>query len=218
MNRWLKRQEHDYLELDDLDQQSQQHIRQTIAGIESAMDGPFLNKNVMHGVRLLALSGLFPNAVFIVTRRKYLAVAQSILRARIDYLGAKNAWFSVRPRDWDGCRSESYVDQVCNQIWMYEQDCTRGIDAIGHDRFFYVPYRCLCQRPQEVMNRVNDFLERWDIHMGRRNNLPVSFTVSDQRSVDEADYAELGAGLERLGLIDPGDRVDEGANGVDSER
>jgi len=217
MNRWFKRPDNDYLEFDDVGKHDRQQIRGTVAGIERAMRGPFLSKNVMYGVRLLALAGLFPHAVFIITRRDHLAVAQSILRGRIDNLGSKHAWFSVRPHNWENCRNDNYIEQICQQISLYEQDTTRGINVIGHNRFIHVPYDKLCQDPEAIMENLSRFFAQHMIPVRRRCVLPPSFEISSRRTVEDADYFKLRSELERLALINGKQQTDKGPCHVESE-
>lgn len=145
-------------------------MKTAIACIEEVFEAPFVNKNVMHVPRLVALAGALPTARFVEVRRDLAATARSIERARVK-AGATTAWWSVKPSNTAELLGLSLADQARGQVLGVQADLARARAVVGAERFFEVEYEALCAAPRTVL----DDLARWWGVGTRLERLPERF-------------------------------------------
>lgn len=184
----------------------QRAVYQAVAATERIFDRPFVNKGQKHSVRIQALVGIFPNALFIQCTRDPLAMAQSIFIARtrdFPYLPRKpedprKAWFSVKPREYGRIKDKGLVEQVCEQVYFTEQDIAADRAIVGENRFHSVHYRDLCQNPQQEIQKIAEFMNNHGASTQIIRSTPVSFNFSSGRKIDKAIYLAMADYLEAL--------------------
>ena len=135
----------------------QQQLRRTISLMEHIFRVPFVNKWPVNSVRIIPLSEVFPEAVFIRVNRDPVMVAQSLLHGRREYLGDVGTWISTKPSNFENIKSESNIDQVCEQIFYIEQDIDRDSKIVGIERFLDIEYEELCNSPVSAINKIKQF-------------------------------------------------------------
>ena len=121
-NRWFPTEEkhgYNYTPAGYLSEKDKRIIYQTIAGIESIFDAPFVNKNVKNSVRIQALNEIFPNAIFLQIKRNPLDVAVSILQARKKFCKKISDWGSVMPKEIEELKNKDVFEQIVGQIFFY---------------------------------------------------------------------------------------------------
>lgn len=199
-NRWFPRDV--YLEGDFVNQVPVAEARGTIGAIAKVMDGPFLNKNVMHSVHLELLDRLFPGCVFIEIRRNPKPNVRSIARMSLLESGGKPEgpveWDSVKPRAWKRYENEDFVMKACAQVFHVWEDIESGIQKIGSPRFFRVVYETFCANPGEVLKDLLAFLSSHGIQVHSKGDVPASFSASGGRALDPESEERIDRGIERL--------------------
>jgi hypothetical protein len=148
-------------------------IRNTVALMQSTYQAPFINKWPRHAVRLLPLSAIFPEALFIRIKRKPEFVAYSILESRKQFCKDEAAWFSVKPKNFKKFIAKKPVEQVCEQVYYIEETIDNHSEIIGKDRFYCVNYEELTEKPQQVMQNISIFYRKTSIS----NSLDLCSTV-----------------------------------------
>ncbi len=160
-NRWFpyeKREGFNYTAEGYLSREAVEAIYRTVANQERLYGGPFLAKNVKMSVRIGALSDVFPDSVFIQTKRNSFDVALSILtiRRRMNL-----QWWSVMPREIESLWNLSDVEQVCYQVYHIEETIRKDIASYFSGRLYLVEYERLCERPLEVLDELIRFLSNY---------------------------------------------------------
>jgi len=195
-NRWFPTREH-YTSDGTLSTSDQNEIRHAAANIERLRRAPFVNKNVKHSVRIAALLGVFPNALFVNVRRNPTMTAQSIFLVRLRRRNP-GKWWSVKPKQFDRLKQLSPLEQAASQVFWV----TRNIDAartnVGNDRFCDVSYEEFCACPAAVVQSIADFMARHGAPTERAGSLPESFDCSADRRLPEAEFAELSQHIDYL--------------------
>ncbi len=155
-------------------------MRMTLNAMSSALEAPFINKNVMHSNRIRLLDAAFPGCLFLEVRRDDLDTARSIIRARQRNKGPledASEWWSVRPsiagQGQAGARD--LVEMAWLQVRGVGADIRRDTDLIGSDRLLSVDYAALCRDTNAVLSDVAGFLARHNVNLGVRQEIPPHF-------------------------------------------
>lgn len=175
--------------------------RRLTTGMAAVLGGPFLNKNVMHSNRLLAMHRIWPDARYLVVRRDVTDTARSIVRALGAGAGPEvgGGWRSVRPRlapQWEG-RSLA-ARSMAQAIGVY-RDIAEDAPAVGAERFHEVDYAALCADPAAAFAGIVMFLEATGGAPQVRASLPATFRSGGARPLDPADERELDRTRAELG-------------------
>jgi len=159
--RFFPRDIHDYVPEHNLSEIEGFEIRNTLKFLEHHFDLPFLSKNMEAGMRLHSLQKLFPEALYIVVKRDPRAIASSLLKVRLDMYGAKEEWWSIRPKQYIDLIKLPYFEQVAYQVvYIYQAIFD---DLIDPGRSINVQYEDLCKKPLETMQSLADTLRGYNV-------------------------------------------------------
>jgi hypothetical protein len=161
------------------------------------MGGPFVSKNVLHSVHMMALDRVFPGCLFIELNREPVDNVRSIVRARADGRWVR-PWFSVRPREWDRYRDASDVLKACAQVYYVHQNIEHDVLALGCQRRLIVDYGRLCRDPRGVLNDVDRFFEVHGLKLRVKDQVPKSFVESSGRVLDDETEKRIREGVVTL--------------------
>ena len=117
-----------------------------------------LHKNLNCGLRLRALSEVFPQILVIHIGRDALDTAYSIYQGRQKYNGQVKEWFSLKPKGYEDWLSLPAEDQIVNQIEAINRTVIADAqDLPGIDRIF-VSYEDILKDPMNVWNTLGEWL------------------------------------------------------------
>ncbi len=152
-------------------------MRCTAYAIAGSLNGPFLNKNVMHSVHMRVLDRVFPRCVFIEIRRNVADNVRSILRLRQHRNHGRNSteWISVKPRRWREFADADPVTQACAQVLLTHETIHADAAFLGSDRLLTIGYESLCAHPEVMLQKIAAFLNRHGINLMQRFSVPQSF-------------------------------------------
>jgi len=153
-NQWLGSDR--YVPRTDLNEAEQNQMRQFFHAWSNAFGKPFLNKNNRNTGCLDLLSRAIPQASFIVVRRNPLLVAQSLITAREEVQGDKAVGWGLHSHSSDTNSDPlSYVDDVCDQILLIEQQLDEQLRDIPKDRLIEMTYEGFCEDPAAALRRIS---------------------------------------------------------------
>ena len=152
-NYWLP-EKPNYIDVSSLSVEVNQRIRSTIAIIQDIFEAPFLNKWQINTVRILPLSAIFPEALFIRIKRRPQFIVRSILQGRRIYCGNESRWFSTKPRQYEQLRHSNPLEQVRSQIHFLEEGIDHDIEIVGKSKFMTVHYEELVESPHMIMDNI----------------------------------------------------------------
>jgi hypothetical protein len=158
-------------------------IRHTIQALCNILDGPFLNKNVMHSVHMLLLDRIFPGCLFVHLKRDPIENVRSILRARETEAGPEVSqdWWSVKPREWRRYRDASRAQQAAAQVLYIHRNIEADADILGPKRRIVVDYADVCADPRGTLDRIGEFLSAGGIGLRDHTEIPRLFERSTER-------------------------------------
>lgn len=160
-------------------------IRGTVSALSQVMGGPFLNKNVIHSVRIPLLAEIFPGCGFVQVWREPLANARSIVKAEQAGGGfARDQWWSVKPRTWRQFAGADIAVRAAAQVRFVHSDIEDSAAALGPRRLLRIDYERVCREPRAVADETGQFLEALGSPVQARGALPEAFEVSAPRPLD----------------------------------
>lgn len=180
---------------EEIDDDQAREMYRAVAATEKVFGLPFVNKTTTLSLRIRALVKVFPTASFIELRRDTLDTAQSIYRARRT---AYRKWLGPRPSECEGIDGESLAEQVCRQVHYIRQSIAREREAVGPERFLTVGYQETCDDPSGALEKIAAFMMQRGAPVDRIRTVPDTFPFSHGQKVDDAEFAQLRACLQRL--------------------
>ncbi len=187
-----------YLDGENLSEELKRTVHKTIAGVERVFNKPFVDKGVGHSIRIRALAEIFPNALFIRSRRDPLAVAQSVYIGRNRSEATRRNWITPKARGYLELSQKSLVEQSCGQQHIFDRDIDEGLAAVPRERQLDVNYADLCANPQDEVEKIAAFMNRNGAETRQINRVPESFPLSNSRRVDDETYRNLVEHVERI--------------------
>ena len=185
-----------YTSAGELSDDARDELRQTVAAMNRAFGVPFINKNVLHSVRIRALADVFPKALFVWIRRNSLDAAASILRARRKIGVPSDGWWSVMPKQIDQLRGLSVPEQVSGQVYCVEQIIAEDLNAIGTGRSLEIDYLQMCEAPKTCVTHIEEFVGEHGAALQAKDEVPERFEPSHaSATLDDADRMALEAAL-----------------------
>ena len=193
-NRWYPTEYKDgynYTPAGYFDDKTKHIIYQTVAGIESLFDAPFINKNVKLSVRIQSLVEIFPKALFIQIRRNPFDVASSILKMRKERSENINDWYAVMPKEINQLRDKNYLEQICGQVFYLEKNIEEDITVVGKERLHSAHYDELCANPNKELDRISAFVYSHGCNLRTKYDIPKSFAKSQHKKDVLSDEEEM---------------------------
>lgn len=120
------------------------------ASLEHAFGKPVAAKGILLQYDIAKLAEWLPTSIFIHTRREPFFNIQSLLQARQQVYGSKDAWFSVRPPEYRSLKEKSRYIQVAGQVFFTNRSIEQELEALPPHRKILVDYELFCERPASV--------------------------------------------------------------------
>jgi hypothetical protein len=121
-----------------------------LAALESAFAKPLALKAMIVQYNLPTISALLDRVLFVHVRRESFYNAQSLLEAREEYYGTRDAWYSVKPREYEMLAREDCFTQVAGQVNYTHAAIERGLSQLEAPRSLNISYETLCSDPASV--------------------------------------------------------------------
>jgi LPS sulfotransferase NodH len=121
-----------------------------IAALESVRGLPVLMKGLYLNWNIEFLSQLFDKAVFIHIHRHPLYNMHSLLRARAQFFGREDAWYSFKPPEYANLCRLSVDEQLAGQVYYTNRAIQEGMAGLAPERRLVIDYESLCAEPEQV--------------------------------------------------------------------
>ena len=121
-------------------------------------DLPLVLKGMIMNWNVPYLHEIVKNSFFIHIRRNVEFNAQSLLKARIDFFGSKEEWYSFKPPEYHqikGCPAE---EQVVRQVITTNDAISQGLSEIPQNRSMSIAYDEFCVNPDSFLQNLHSKL------------------------------------------------------------
>jgi len=186
---WFPIRQH-YADEHTLSPNSRQQIRQVVNALTYYFSQSLLFKNVMHSVRIKALLTIFPNALFIVSKRDPLFVAQSIYKIRSS-LNDETNWWSVMPNEIDYLLNKPLIEQALYQVYYIEKQIRQDLYLREGTNFVEVKYENLEDDPVQEFENVHNLLTNNGISVQLHKQLITPIQVQNGIKIGKEEFEQL---------------------------
>ena len=130
-------------------------VRRILTNLCAAAGGPLVFKSFHVVWQLAALCEALPRTVIVCIDRDELEVALSLLRMRETLYGTREAWASIKPRQWVALQRDcDWAGQIAGQIVFTMRALQQGLEAVAPAGLVRIGYREMCADPAGFLDRV----------------------------------------------------------------
>lgn len=155
--RWFPR-DPQFVHKNNLNKNDKNSIRKNIYNLQKILGKNIVFKNVVNSVRVEVLLDIFPNGIFLITRRNPLFTIQSIYKMR-KKLKKENSWWSVQPPGYNKIKDAKLIDQCIYQVYYLEKYLNNFLSGTKSSQFKVVNYESLCSETKRTLADINNFMK-----------------------------------------------------------
>jgi len=131
-----------------------------IGALGAVFQRPFAMKAMIMNYNIGFLSQLFPNAVFLYTKRDPVTNTASALQAREKQYGDIREWYSFKIPEYEMLRQiDDPLVQTAGQIFCINRAVEKGLSGLDDARKVVVEYERFCENPRHyydaIVGRIN---------------------------------------------------------------
>jgi len=158
-----------------------------LRALQSVFARPLVLKGMILNWSLPYLAGLYEQSYFVIVQRDTAAAASSLLRARREFFGDEQNWYSFKPPGYDRVLDLSPPQQTAWQVVATNNGVAAGAAQVPAQRIISVRYEDFCENPRQL---VEEITRRWDGETPQlAEELPAKFDL--RRREDEHDWASI---------------------------
>lgn len=158
----------------------------------SCFQKPFLNKNNRNTDCIQQLAEYLPKAYFVVVRRNPEFVVQSLIRAREEVQGCKNAGWGLKSESaTESADPLAYVEAVCRQVQSIDRDLDRQLNGVDPQRVFEMTYENFCKNPQSLIRSIVDTIPGLQLNTSLPLTELAPFQISQNVVLTPEEQARL---------------------------
>ena len=177
-----------------------------LAALESVFDKPWAMKGLILELNIPFLSSLLDKALFLFVRRHPFFNIQSLLEARVRYFGNRQAWYSIKPQEYELLKDLDPIDQIAGQVYFTNRGIQEGLNQIDPARRLVVDYEDFCVNPKPTFDQLLTRFHQQAVDVSWEYEGPRQFTPTNQIRSPGRDCSRIVAAYQHWsGLeISPG--------------
>src|SRR5699024_1955618 len=133
-----------------------------------AFKKPLLFKAHIINWYLEGFSNQLENVIFLHLYRDPVATSRSLLKARENWTGSREEWFSFKPREYHLLKEMDVYHQIAGQIYFIDKEILTTGYKLG-DKFISISYENFCKNPKNVfgllIDKLSKFSSKYENHM-----------------------------------------------------
>ncbi len=167
------------IDVDKINKSEAIRFRNRIYAIQNLFEGPFISKGMIANNCIDYLSELFPNAIFVYIKRNLYSNSKSLYKARKDFFGTTDEWYSFYPKEPLFYENLSSEEQVVLQVIDTNHEIESSLANIHNGRVVKLEYESFCENPKIILQKLNSLDSSIIIS---DNSEPTKFSFSDKDS------------------------------------
>ena len=184
--RFIPNQEPWHLSAEEVEQIDKSGFASSLAALEAALEKPLAMKGIILQYNLDVLAPMLQDRViFIHTRRHTFYNAQSLLKAREEYYGTREKWYSVRPKEYEQLKDATPIEQVVGQVYFTNQAIQEQIEQLPEACSLEWPYESFCENPSQHFKRLTQRLQNHGFDVKRDYRGPKEFESTNEVKVSK---------------------------------
>ena len=146
-----------------------------LAALEAAFNKPLGMKALIANWNLPFLAGVFEKAIFLYIKRQPFFTIQSLLKARQQFFGTEDKWYSFKPPEYDQLKQLNPYEQVGGQVYFTNQAIQQGLQRIDFARWIEIDYEQFCHNPKDIWQQLAARLLEQGYEIHQKYDDPVEF-------------------------------------------
>ncbi|MGA1868188.1 MAG: sulfotransferase [bacterium] len=196
--RFIPNTEPRYLNMEEINSINGNAFARELASIESVFNKPLALKGIIMQYNISTLSSFFKKAFFLYIKREPFYNMQSLLEARIKYYGNRDAWYSVKPREYDKLKNMNCFEQVAGQVYYTNCSIENEISQIEKNRSLAINYEEFCSNPTGIYNYIVNKLASQACEIDPTYTGPPQLNNTNHNRLSEEDTKLIIRGYERI--------------------
>lgn len=176
-------------------------LKDNLVSLTNIMQRPMAFKCVYLDMVVGILAQLFPQARFVVVRRDLLLTSQSLYIRRCSQ-ETPDAWWSVKPPQYQKIRHKPVWEQVVEQAFYTDRVLTRDLKLFAPERTMELDYEGFCESPRKVICELAEWLQPLGYRQYESMNVPESFPASNEITLSRDVITRMSSHLDHLAITE----------------
>jgi hypothetical protein len=174
-------------------------LKNSLLEMQLSFDKPLVFKNPLLDFVIGEIADRIERVRVIEIVREPLAVAASLYRAREDFYGNPQEWYSTKPDDWQSVRGKTPEQQISHQLRAIQFTLKKTREALPSTSWYRVTYSQLCQNPHRILEKTFDYFEITDspVTEGIPKSFPYAEASGPRERLDRLEEALIARGLKK---------------------
>ena len=151
---YFKFNENQVIEDDRLNEVDVEDFLNKLFAFQYYTDKPLVMKGMIMNWHIPFLNSIYPNFIFIDVQRDDFLNAQSVLKAREEFFGTRDKWYSFKPREYDQLKDLDPINQVAGQVVYTKREIEAALSNIPDNKKITFSYNDICSDPNSIVSQV----------------------------------------------------------------
>lgn len=163
-----------------------------LASLEAAFAAPLALKAMIVNCNIRFVASVLDTAIFVYVRRRPFYNIQSLLKARREYSGSLDEWYSFRPREYPELRRLDPVRQVAGQVYHLNRTIEEGLATLPEAKRLVVDYEQFCVAPDRTYRALVEKCALLGETLPEVYAGCAGFDLRDHVKMDDGEAREIG--------------------------
>jgi hypothetical protein len=173
-------------------------LRRSLASIEDVLGKPCIFKSLNMDFLVTFLFRELPKTLFVYVRRAPYFLAQSIYLGRISRYGTPDAWWSLRPGQYEALKKLDNFHQVAGQVWAIIGELERQLDGIPQRNKLIIDYEAMCRHPERELAKYAKRMSDLGAPLNRIGPPLEKLPSGDVHRLSPEEKSKLQAAIEEM--------------------
>lgn len=169
-----------------------------LAALESVLEKPLALKGHILEFNLTFLASLLEKVLFVYIKREPVYNIQSLLEARKRYYGSVDAWYSVKPKEYEWLKNLTPVEQVAGQVYYTNHTIEQDLQIIDDAKSLAVSYESFCSSPITVFEQIKQKFSAQGCAVTWEYHGPAQFETTNQIRLSPQEVDEISNAYSKL--------------------
>jgi len=194
--KWVPEQKH-YLYEKDLTEAHLNGFRDFVTAVTNYSQKPLIIKNLYFSQRLRMLKTLGMKFKFIFLRRNPVYTAQSIYLSRQENLTNMNAWWSVKPYNYQDIKDKDVFQQIAAQVYYIEQQIENDLKLFHQRDVMHLQYEDLETKCFDILDDIKEKIGGKFRHNVNPENID-NIRIRNRKKMEEEPFHQLKDEIDKL--------------------
>jgi hypothetical protein len=116
---------------------------------------------------------------------------QSIYLARQEYLGKKDLWISVKPKEYPMLKDLDVYHQIAGQLYYTKKSINNSLKKIPEKSKITIQYENLCKSPNQIYCSLSKKYNKNGLTLENKYKGVEKFSISDNRKISKDEIVKF---------------------------